>query len=90
MQFTKKDAELRLERLARLKPLPKGFKWSLSICDPGDGRRYQYNIIDESNYGEKASFPRYGHYKPKDFQNYLIGFFDALEDLPWSLNRLKD
>ena len=89
MRFTQKDAEKRLERLARLRPLPDGFKWSLSTYNPGDGRRYQFTIIKEPNYGEVACFPRHGHYRSKDFQNYLTGFFDAIEDLQWAIDKAK-
>jgi hypothetical protein len=60
-------------------PIPKSHTIELSIYNPGDGRRYQMEVMDD--YKLVCSFPRNHHISKKEFDFYLDGFEAALSKI---------
>ena len=54
----------------------------LSRYNPGDGVRYQVQVLNKGSAGEVKSFPNF-HMLTKEFDRYLDGLIDGLESVKW-------
>ena len=65
--------------LERLGKLPENHTVHLSRMQPGDGVRWQIEIVDRDGSGITACYPRGGHWRTQDFDRYLDGMLDAFD-----------
>ena len=80
MRVTKANLLHRAELFGKYLGLPENIKPHLSCFRPGDGRRWQVELLDHDNKWRMVEgFPRNAHYRTRDFDCYLDGLIDALE-----------
>lgn len=85
-RVTKKYLEGRVQRFGRvakdLGVVKKDQEVYLSCYNPGDGVRYQVQVLNKGSAGEVKSFPNF-HMLTREFDRYLDGLIDALESVYW-------
>jgi len=78
---TKKDREIRVNRLRLDLDLPKDATVTLESMDPGDGRRYQISIDwEKDGKRNQITMPRNYHMRTKDFDCFLDGILEVIEE----------
>lgn len=82
---TKSYFEKRVARLASmLRPEVKdSIQVRLSCYNPDNANRYQIELVHKNTGKEIISLPKWGHYRAIDFDRYLEGFLDAIEENPY-------